>query len=388
MGFKKWLNVGMFVLENLNEYQKCNKTYTKQEVDKRYLAGEEGEEIIKDLVSHQDFGSKRGCLCLKDRRVPIVNGKGKREIDFIIVTDNKINVVEVKNWSGRIVGRIRDRSWTVYSQNGSRRDVCNLVKDNSKKAKVLVDFLQANGFNISNGDVDHYVFFVNTRRPDGSVRLELDYDLSNSNRIVTTDTLKKNFNFGENSNTKPDQSLSAAILSLIETLVEFFLKTESFAPVFDSLLHRVGRANHVDLRKTLERLPTWDQITYFGGKKMRGDIFDHYNSKYVEDLFLDHQHVDPNNILEINNEKMVRESNGALDAFTSLAHGFFAGGMPLEIIPIRNKSQNNLFRGNPDGVIRFKAAGSPDVSNISILDITRIIYGNRFANRDWLFNKV
>lgn len=388
MGFKKWLNVGMFVLENINEYQKCNKTYTKQEADKRYLAGEEGEEIIKDLVSHQDFGLKRGCLCLKDRRVPIVNGKGKREIDFIIVTDNKINVIEVKNWSGRIVGRLRDISWTVYSQNGSRREVCNLVEDNSTKAKVLVEFLQANGFNISSGDVNHYVFFVNTRRPDGSVRLEMDYDLSNSNNIVTTDTLKKNFNFGEDNNTKTDQSLGAAILSLIETLVEFFLKTDSFAPVFDSLLHRVGRVNHGDLRKTLERLPTWDQITYFGGKKMRGDIFDHYNSKYVQDLFLDHQHVDPNNILEINNEKMVRESNGALDAFTSLAHGLFIGGMPLEIVPIQNKSQNNVFRGKPDGVIRFKAAGSPDVSNISILDITRIIYGNRFANRDWLFNKV
>ena len=75
-------------------------TYIPPQEERIILAGRRGESFLKTYISsHEKFKSSH---VFPSRRLNNLDGKGRKEIDMIIVTDRKIYVIECKNWSGEL----------------------------------------------------------------------------------------------------------------------------------------------------------------------------------------------------------------------------------------------------------------------------------------------
>lgn len=140
-------------------------------------------------MTHRHFGGNKNCVLLPNKRVPRVDGSDKREIDLILVSKKKIHIYEVKNWSGRLEGRIDDKLWVHYPRMGEPRQVKNITMDNLEKASVLATFLNKLDIEIEPDEIDYRTFFVDSKRPNGSIRFDISDNIKNDKSIVTTDKL-------------------------------------------------------------------------------------------------------------------------------------------------------------------------------------------------------
>lgn len=379
-----------YIADNALDWHKSQNTKVeKRYEDKKYVAGEYGEEFTKSLITHRNFGTSRNCHCFKDKRIPILNGNGKREIDFIVVTQRKIHIIEVKNWAGQLYGKPDDKIWHFCSAGGEQRTVQNIVLDNEIKSKVFLSFFNHLGYDITADDIDHRVFFIDTRRKDGSIRLRMDKELELCPHVVTSDKLKHYLEVEQADNTHDYEALQSLLLEFIELLIKFVVEEEISIPVRTDNSY-VGKEKHSELIADINKLPTWDQVIYYGGKTIRGDLMGLYNTNSVKELVKRRIDFNPNKICEIENTDVKREKKNEeskLNKFLSIAKGLALGGMLLDIKSI-DEEQDNHVRGNPYFKFKFRPAGSPDDITIEIMDVIKIIFGNREANTDWLYNRV
>ena len=386
MGFGR--DIGKYLLRNAVDsiFAQANGV-EKQEKDMRDVAGDYGEEFTKKLISHENFGGQFDCLCVKDRRVPNLKGKGKREIDFIVLTQKKLHVIEVKNWAGRIYGKPGDRQWRFESRNGSGRREKNIVLDNENKAKVLVHFLNHLGFDISFDQVDHRVFFINTRRKDGSIRLAMDKELMDCPHVVTTDKMDYYLEVEQADNTTDYSSEEFALATMIDEILRHLIGWEAINQAFPILDERIGGQRHDDLFDTLYRLPTWDQLTFFGGKTMRGDIMGHYSNDDLRYLFSTDPNFNVHSIYTIENDIVEREAETLNEKLFEFGKSLLIGGMLLKVY-CQGEIVFPAQRGDPNFSFDFRPAGSPDDITVNIMDVVKVVYGNRFADLNWLYNHV
>ncbi|MBU9710578.1 nuclease-related domain-containing protein [Evansella tamaricis] len=98
------------------------------------------------------------------RSVKLSTSEGTAELDQIIVSDNGIFVVEVKNHNGSIVGNADDKSWTQHKvgQNGGRysKQMGNPIRQVKRQVFILSKYLKENGVNAW---VEGVVFFSNPK---------------------------------------------------------------------------------------------------------------------------------------------------------------------------------------------------------------------------------
>ncbi len=341
---------------------------------------------------------------LSNKRVPI-HETGKREIDFIVITQKKIHIVEVKNWSGRIHGKINDDMWTKESgfmcEPGDVRQCANLVFDNYKKSKVLSSFLNGIGYDVVPEQIEHKVFFVDTVRGDGSIRLHMDRSIEESPYVITTPKLDFYLNIDQANNVDDASYFTRVAIELADRLLEYILGEEVAGRLADGLLGRVGKEQHKKLLEDFKCLPTWDHVKIFGGDVLRGDIMGHYG-KYGNDwknMFIDNSGIDIARVGRIKNSIAERNCNDLSSKGMSLLRSMLMGNMPLvlhqslkEIIfGLHERLENiptNMARGNVEYSLRFKPAGSPTEVGLEMPTITEIRYGNRQAHLHWLFNNV
>ena len=258
------MSIAGYFRKNLKNWQehsrkRINPLYQKGK-DK---AGFQGEEFIKKLiVTHQHFRGRKNCVLLPNKRVPKTQGGGKREIDLIIASKKKIHIHEVKNWSGRLEGRIDDATWVHYPRAGEPREVKNITTDNAEKASVLSQFFKRIGIEVSPKEIDYRTFFVDSKRPDGSIRLNISSKISKDPSIVTTDKLGFYLNVEQADNIDQINHWQKVIVSFVEKIVSFTLGEESGNRFIDGFSGRVGKENHKKLINSLKILPTWDQMIW------------------------------------------------------------------------------------------------------------------------------
>lgn len=148
-------------------------------------AGNKGEayfnNMLKSILRNDDVLIRNVCLQ--------VNGK-EAEIDSLIINNNGIFIVEVKNYNGRLYGDIDDFEWTKekVSPGGNvfYKQVKNPIKQIKRQTYILSQFLKENNIRIW---ISGYAYFINGNSPvdDESVI----YDIDEFDRIIHTTSGKQ-----------------------------------------------------------------------------------------------------------------------------------------------------------------------------------------------------
>lgn len=148
-------------------------------------AGNKGEayfnNMLKSILRNDDVLIRNVCLQ--------VNGK-EAEIDSLIINNNGIFIVEVKNYNGRLYGDIDDFEWTKekVSPGGNvfYKQVKNPIKQIKRQTYILSQFLKENNIRIW---ISGYAYFINGNSPvdDESV---ID-DIDELDRIIHTTSCKQ-----------------------------------------------------------------------------------------------------------------------------------------------------------------------------------------------------
>lgn len=124
-------------------------------------AGNRGEayfnNMLKSILRNDDVLIKNACLN--------VNGK-EAEIDSLIINNNGIFIVEVKNYNGRLYGDIDDFEWTKekISPGGNvfYKQVKNPIKQIKRQTYILSQFLKENNIRVW---ISGYAYFINGNSP-------------------------------------------------------------------------------------------------------------------------------------------------------------------------------------------------------------------------------
>lgn len=126
-------------------------------------AGRRGERIVNGLIE--------GILSKKDTlltNVAISSRGMNTELDNVIINNNGVFIIEVKNYSGKLSGQENDTNWTrtKVSYAGSRytNEINNPVKQVKRQIYLLSKYFNENNINVF---IKGYVFFVNH---NGSIR--------------------------------------------------------------------------------------------------------------------------------------------------------------------------------------------------------------------------
>ena len=133
----------------------------KREQRKIKSAGNKGEayfnNMLKSILRNDDLLIRNVCLQ--------VNGK-EAEIDSLIINNNGIFIVEVKNYNGRLYGDIDDFEWTKekISPGGNvfYKQVKNPIKQIKRQTYILSQFLKENNIRVW---ISGYAYFINGNSP-------------------------------------------------------------------------------------------------------------------------------------------------------------------------------------------------------------------------------
>ncbi|MCR5591588.1 MAG: NERD domain-containing protein [Lachnospiraceae bacterium] len=123
-------------------------------------AGRLGERFATTIISEI---LSSGDILLTN--VPISFGGMQSELDNVVINENGVSIIEVKNYAGELFGGEDDPEWIM---NGSGADMLNQhpvenpIEQVKRQMEILSRILNFNGIRAS---VKGYVFFVNMNSP-------------------------------------------------------------------------------------------------------------------------------------------------------------------------------------------------------------------------------
>lgn len=170
-------------------------------------------------------------------------GRGKREIDLVLVTKKELFVVEVKNWSGK-VELLPDGSWLQIRRNGTSQRHSNVVDGTRYRAQLLTSYLKRKGVNLPLGFVQPKVFLVNFDcKPDLAISMQPE--------VLSADQWQ---HFIEHDRVGTPSGWMSSLFS-----------SQQSAPL-------LAEATEKQLLYVLNTAPTWDRLELYGGKVVVGDF--------------------------------------------------------------------------------------------------------------------
>ena len=125
--------------------------------DERQRAGDAREERLQGWLERHS--SRATTSIVRGKRIP--NGAGRSEIDFVVVTPQRIVVLETKNWMGELV--VQEGRWVQRRTDGSAAHHHNVVQINQAKGEALVRALVQWGIDLDPAVVGHLVLLLNPR---------------------------------------------------------------------------------------------------------------------------------------------------------------------------------------------------------------------------------
>lgn len=223
--------------------------------DPEVLGGREAEHFLNTLLqAHLNF---RGASLYPNKRVPA--GHRRREIDLIVVSAKRIHIIEVKNWSGTL--KVVGNAWIQTNRNGRDIEHPNLLSDHQDKSTVLLNYLDAEGIQLDRTARSKYlsnkVIFMNPRLSVLSQAIAEHPDILLHHRLNAYLEQQKRAGLGE---------------SLLGSLVQWCLDTESAEEVMDGYFGSLPRDKIEAIRTAIDKLSTWDSVKYLGTRVEIGDI--------------------------------------------------------------------------------------------------------------------
>ena len=218
------------ISNRLKQIRKSQETFTPEE-DR--AAGLLGESLALEAIQRSKKGLKGKTAVFEGVRVPKSSGRGKYEIDILLVSQYGVIAFEVKHWGGSL-----ERSGGQWRQ--SRREQSKYFSDPvpllEQKTNDLHRWLVGRGFFISKADLHYRVLLTNS---NVSLSKELESNskvatLANINESIRTLCGHGNLKFWQKPKQKP--------------------------------------WDHKSLIAQLKVLPSWDELLLNGGRKSWGDI--------------------------------------------------------------------------------------------------------------------
>lgn len=302
-------------------------------------AGDKAEQAVHALVQNDpNFG---GARIFDNKRVPLRNAKARHgEIDILVVTERRIYVLEVKNWSGRLEPD-GDR-WLRTPRFRKAEASENWIEKNRIKAQGLIEYLRGHGITISSNIVMSRVLFMNdkidmadeiARHPDTVARHQLETYFAKQPRRYT---------FAER-----------VMASLIRWL--FDEEHEAIARGEASL----SRGDFESACKHIAALGTFDKVVLPGGRKLSGDILGVTRGGNALDWVADE-------------EWTIQWPRSARIASQDLWRAIREGRRPLWGLL---QTSRGLFGIHQQDGIRFQEVGQKIPSWIPFTDVDKVVIG-------------
>lgn len=246
--------MAMGLLDRLRVWRAIAATSPSLE-DPEVLAGRRAERFLVSLVqSRENF---KGASLYPNKRVPA--GGRRREIDLLVVTPNRIHVIEVKNWSGSL--RVERGLWIQTNRNHREIEHPDLVADHKDKNAALVAHLRREGARLDPSAQAKYlsnkVVFMNDRLVVQDRAISEHPDVLLASRLDAYLNRQRRSGFGER---------------VLGSIVQWCLDSESADAVVDGCLSGLAPDNVAKIRGAIDRLPTWDSLRYFGSRVECGDL--------------------------------------------------------------------------------------------------------------------
>lgn len=170
-------------------------------------------------------------------------GRGRREIDLVVVTKRELYVVEVKNWSGAIELQ-PDGSWLQIRRNGTVQKHSNVVDGTKYRAQLLKWYIERRGVNVPSDFIQPKVFLVNPDcRPEQAIVMQPE--------VLSADQWES---FMENNLGRTGSGWLSSLFSSSQP-----------APILSEPAEKL-------LLYVLSTAPTWDRLELYGGKIVVGDF--------------------------------------------------------------------------------------------------------------------
>lgn len=124
-------------------------------------AGKEGEleaqKLIREVLHEDDILLSNICVSYEGKET---------ELDNIVITDKGVFIIEVKNYSGKLVGKEDDFEWKKYklSAGGNvyEKNVKNPIKQVKRQVYILSHYLKSHGIDIW---VEGYALLLENNSP-------------------------------------------------------------------------------------------------------------------------------------------------------------------------------------------------------------------------------
>lgn len=215
------------------------------------IAGDEAENHIARKLKSIAKGTS---FIFKGKRVPRTDSNGRYEIDIIFLTQHHLYVLEVKNYSGKLV---KDgENWVQTRRNGEELVYEDIIRKNQLKLNALAHYLKDQ--NLPTDFIQQRVLFFND--------LELAPEIANDDQVITYNQIQSFI---------PKKSLFKRVEEQFFTaLIYFLVKEEEIQSARESVLSkRISSESCKKVGENIDSLRTWDEICLRGGRVMRGDAY-------------------------------------------------------------------------------------------------------------------
>ena len=124
-------------------------------------AGKEGElaaqEIIREVLRENDILLSNICISYEGKET---------ELDNVVITDKGVFIIEVKNYSGKLIGKEEDFEWKKYTLsaggNVNEKNVKNPINQVKRQVYILSHYLKSQGIDIW---VEGYALLLENNSP-------------------------------------------------------------------------------------------------------------------------------------------------------------------------------------------------------------------------------
>jgi len=336
--------------EHIDTWYKYLKSDIKPaEEDPEILGGRQAEDLLRNIVDgHYKF---KGSHSFSAKRVPDKLRGGKKEIDLIVVTDKKLYILECKNWSGRL--QKKGDKWIQYKRNSDKYiEHDDVVLKNEEKKNILIQYLNDKGIDVNSSDCVQKIILMNKN-------LAIDSkEIYSSPHVIPPDRLDSYLSRQKN-RFSLSQKFFASVINLL-------LDEESSSKIIGGLFKRLGGHTHKQLIQEIKVLQTWDKVVLYGTKILSGDIYKSDKNIFKVVYKVPFKETKKIKVRIIRNKVLY------------LAKSIMAIGRPIGL-DLYNYKGKLIYKteANPNGVVRFRPAGSPEEEEIyiSIFEIEEIIYG-------------
>lgn len=139
-------------------------------------AGRQGEEFATEVIREI---LKEGDILLTNVRIHM--GDKNAELDNVIINDRGVFIIEVKNYSGELIGEEEDAEWIKIHNplggNAYQKTVKNPIKQVQRQKDILILYLKHHGLE---PQVEGYAFLLEQNSPvESSVILKTRADIDN-----------------------------------------------------------------------------------------------------------------------------------------------------------------------------------------------------------------